>query len=565
MSNLLSQASLVMIPSGYKEDVVYSEIPIDGSGDLQFTRSSNGTRIKSAGLVEVTPWNLVEQSESIGTSPWLTNGATLTSGQTDPSGGTTAVKVQLASGGNNYVYQGIVLPNPINVVSAYLRADSATTIGFSIGGSTANAVNLTTTWQLFTFSSADTSGGIIFDNYFGPSPTQQAKTFYIWHPQLNIGATAKPYFPTTDRLNVPRLTYQNGGGGCPSLLLEKQSTNLVTYSEQFDNADWSKIGSTITANATISPDGTQNADKLIEDTSTGNHRIVNTAFAVNNGNAHSQSWYVKYFNNQWIQLNRGQEGSGYLNFDLINGVVGYTGGITDYQISNMANGWYRISINYVVTGTYATAGISILDTNVNARYESYVGDGTSGVYIWGCQYEQSSYPTSYIPTTSSSATRVADACSKTGISSLIGQTQGVLFVDLVITGTTGNNRFSISDGSNTNWIFIATPEDGGTSSSRFYIKTNGSVAVDVGTSSYLTFGQRYKLALAYKSGDWAVYANGSLLYSGTDSIASVSSALSQFNFFNATGGEADTGEQVNQAILFPTRLTNSELASLTTI
>jgi hypothetical protein len=59
MSNLLEQASLVMIPSGYKEDVVYSEIPLDGSGDLQFTRSSNGTRVNSAGLVEVVPWNLV--------------------------------------------------------------------------------------------------------------------------------------------------------------------------------------------------------------------------------------------------------------------------------------------------------------------------------------------------------------------------------------------------------------------------------------------------------------------------------------------------------------------------
>jgi len=59
MSNLLSQASLVMIPSGYKEDVVYSPVPTDGSGDLSFTRASNGTRINSAGLVEVTPWNML--------------------------------------------------------------------------------------------------------------------------------------------------------------------------------------------------------------------------------------------------------------------------------------------------------------------------------------------------------------------------------------------------------------------------------------------------------------------------------------------------------------------------
>jgi hypothetical protein len=54
MSNLLEQASLVLIPSGYKEDVVYSEIPLDGSGDMNLTRASNGTRINSAGLVEVS-------------------------------------------------------------------------------------------------------------------------------------------------------------------------------------------------------------------------------------------------------------------------------------------------------------------------------------------------------------------------------------------------------------------------------------------------------------------------------------------------------------------------------
>jgi hypothetical protein len=64
MSDLLNQASLVMVPSGYKEDTVYSVVPSDGSGDLSFTRASNGTRINSAGLVEVTPWNLLEYSEN---------------------------------------------------------------------------------------------------------------------------------------------------------------------------------------------------------------------------------------------------------------------------------------------------------------------------------------------------------------------------------------------------------------------------------------------------------------------------------------------------------------------
>jgi hypothetical protein len=71
MSTLLEQASLVMIPSGYKEDVVYSQIPLDGSGDLSFTRSSNGTRVNSAGLVEVVSWNLFEYSQSFTNGVWV--------------------------------------------------------------------------------------------------------------------------------------------------------------------------------------------------------------------------------------------------------------------------------------------------------------------------------------------------------------------------------------------------------------------------------------------------------------------------------------------------------------
>jgi hypothetical protein len=160
---------------------------------------------------------------------------------------------------------------------------------------------------------------------------------------------------------------------------------------------------------------------------------------------------------------------------------------------------------------------------------------------------------------------LADAVSKTGISSLIGQTEGTLFVDFVPSSNSGSNRFSISDNSSSNWIFIGTPEDGSNGGSRFFIRTDSSTHVDVGSASYFTIGQRYKLALAYKSGSWAVYGNGTLLFSGTDLIASVSLAFSQLNFFNVTGGSADATEQVNQVALFKTRLSNAELAELTTL
>jgi len=136
MSNLLEQASLVMIPSGYKEDVVYSEIPINGSGDLQFTRSSNGTRVNSAGLVEVTPWNLAQQSETIGASPWTISLSTIsTNATTAPNGTNTAEKlVEDTNAGLHQVYQEIFASGSIvdqyYTFSCYAKASERNKITF---------------------------------------------------------------------------------------------------------------------------------------------------------------------------------------------------------------------------------------------------------------------------------------------------------------------------------------------------------------------------------------------------------------------------------------------------
>ena len=134
MSDLLNSASLVMIPSGYAEDKVYSAVPTDGSGDLSFTRASNGTRVNSAGLVEVCPWNLLEQSQTFATSPWNKSaGTTLTSGQTDPNGGTTAFRMQMSSA-SNYISSGIftVVSGSIYTYTIYIKSNTGSNQSFRI-------------------------------------------------------------------------------------------------------------------------------------------------------------------------------------------------------------------------------------------------------------------------------------------------------------------------------------------------------------------------------------------------------------------------------------------------
>ena len=527
MSNLLEQASLVMIPSGYKEDVVYSEIPLDGGGDLQFTRASNGTRVNSAGNVQVVPWNFMQQSNAFSTSPWSKANTTLTSGQTDPNGGSNAWKVEFASGGNAYLGQFGIGQIGVVTISAYFRADSTTTIGFNDGSAFANSITIGTTWQRYEFSYTVTAGqcNMQIDNYFGVSPSGQAKTFYIYGAQLNIGSTAQPYFPTTDRLNVPRLTYQNGGGGCPSLLLEKQSTNLVYPSEDF--SPWNLFNSaTISTNTTISPDGTQNADTLNFASSAISQVFSNQGDGTNT--AHTVSIYAKSSSGKKFRIK------------IANST---TGG--DEFSSNLTttNDWQRFDFTFTCPVTH----IAICN-------ESSGGTGT--IQIWGAQLEASNYVTSYINTTSSSATRVADACYKTGISSLIGQTEGVLFWDGIATQGNYNQLIFIKDSSANQFIGLTV------ASGIIYGEIYNSGYVQLFSIAIASNESRFKLALAYKTNDFAMYVNGTQV--ATASTGTTPTSFDDFYLGN-TNNLRDWNCEVKQAILFPTRLTNAELASLTTI
>jgi hypothetical protein len=126
------------------------------------------------------------------------------------------------------------------------------------------------------------------------------------------------------------------------------------------------------------------------------------------------------------------------------------------------------------------------------------------------------------------------------------------------------SRFAISDGTGTNWIFFSYPES--TNQTRVRIAASGITAIDSTSSAVFTANENYKIALAYKSGSWALYINGTLILSGTQTFTfnnTLSVLLLSGAFSAVIPGEVYG--KVNQAILFPTRLTNAELASLTTI
>jgi hypothetical protein len=359
--------------------------------------------------------------------------------------------------------------------------------------------------------------------------------------------------------NVPRLDYLNAS--CPSLLVEPQRTNLVLYSEQFDNAAWIKTNTSVTANNTTSPDGTTNADKLSATIST----IVNPAEMLqatsqSGSTTYSYSVYAKKSTSNFIALRHtGVSGNPYAWFNLNTGTIGTVESGITAKIESVGNGWYRC----IVTGTTAAVvGVNRVDMIVSDNDGNYICAINGSIFIWGAQLELGSYPTSYIPTTSAAVTRNADVISKTGISSLIGQTEGTVFIELDIKNT-GDTRVPII-------ISSANPSTS-TSEAYFYINGAGNLLFEFYiagiaqcsiSAGAIQVGVQ-KLAFVYKNNDFAFYRNGTQV--GVDTSGTVGSGLDRLYLGCFTNGALQLNDRINSAVIFPTRLTNAELASLTTL
>jgi hypothetical protein len=576
MSDLLNSASLVMIPSGYKEDIVYSAVPTDGSGDLSFTRASNGTRINSAGLVEVVSWNNCTNTETFSVTWTALSGASVTSNNTTaPNGTNTGARLAVPS----TAFAGFIQTIPDNTQTLSIYAKKGTldylwvihenisqlgasfnldtgVVSFVASGHTASMESVGNGWYRCILSTTNSATWDYFQfglsNASNSASSPSGGNAYIWGAQANLGSTAKPYFPTTDRLNVPRLTYQNGGGGCPSLLLEKQSTNSAFPSEDFSG--YSGSAATISTNQATSPDGTTNAD-LIYPATSGNFagKYKNIAKSTTG----VVSCFVKQASKRYAIIGTDNNATYTCIFDLQTATVVYQATNYTGKIESFGNGWYRISAVYTSSTAADYPFIGVADNSSGG----VVVDGTNGLYIWGFQYElNSSYPTSYIPTTSSSATRVADACFKTGISSLIGQSEGTMFCEFNAIGSydTNNMICTLSDGTGNNRIFLNLTN--GVGNLEAVITASGSTTVSfVGSTPSIG---RHKIAIAYKSNDVVLYLDGTLLFTDTSVSIPATSKLNIGSYFNET---FPFNSGINQAVLFKTRLTNSELASLTTI
>ena len=229
---------------------------------------------------------------------------------------------------------------------------------------------------------------------------------------------------------------------------------------------------------------------------------------------------------------------------------------TPTKMADYGNGWERWSITYTVIN-------GALTIRLRAYYGGVIGIGNSSVAYYGHQVEQGTYATSLIPTLGSSVTRLADAASKTGISSLIGQTSGTLYVEVNIQNTLNRQRL----------IAVISSANPGTTTSEAYIWINasGNLAFEFITAgapqAIISAGAVQagiqKLAFAYANNDFVFYRNGSVV--GSDNAGTIVSGFDRIFVGCFTNSLLQINDRINTAALYPVRLSNSELASLTSL
>lgn len=568
-----------MIPSGYKDQKIYSVKPTDGTGDLTFSRASSATRVGPDGLIEKVRTNLITYSQALTNASWSqVNIATATAGQTDPNGGTGATTFGGSNGSNAIVTKDFATTSGTPyTISIYIKGASAGTINFNHSGTTLapqNTISYTTSWQRFTYSFvADSSTSTLFLGAFFSWDNGEQITFAFG--QAETGDIATDYIPTTTAAvsvgpvsGLPRLDYLNST--CPKLLLEPQRSSMITFSEQLDNAAWTKNVATITANASVSPDGYTNADTLTESTFTSDSAFIYETLVVTPSTPYTTSVFVKQGAGRYVYL-RNYYNAGNAYHTVV--VDTQTGTITQASvgsgvinasssIESYGNGWYRVSATQTSTveiALFPIIGLSATATPTVGSFGQITIASNAGrsASVWGCQVEAGAYATSYIPTLGASVTRVADACSKTSATALIGQTEGTLFSEIeVISGTTTIGIWLRQSGSlYDNMIQI---EYNNSSTAIRGSVVNGGVTQAEMTGPVIGAGV-HKIALAYKANNFALYVNG--VQVGTDSSGTVPTCNEIYIDQYIDGGSRNATKK--SALLFKTRLTNAQLAELT--
>jgi hypothetical protein len=510
---------------------------VDHQRSMSGANLSPGTFVNSSGLIETAKVNLLTRSQEFNESNWVKAGSGVAvapsvtaNAEIAPDGTLTADRVVFSLNGGTSLSdisdlrQTAVTGTGTYTVSFYIRSFDGTS-SYSFLLRDANGIvslfNVTGSWQRIEVSSPNYLAGSKFIGFVlrGGTGTSSSADILVWGAQLEEGATATTYIPTTNVPSAaPRFDHDPTTGESLGLLVEESRTNLFDYST--DLTQWTGSNSAApVASSEIAPDGSTDAYKL-------NINIGGTSYFYRNvptvaGNVYTIS--------VWAKNVPGEQNY----FDLFFN----TSGSVQLGKTALTDTWTR----YHITGTATQTA------NVFAGINNPPDDYTARGLFWGFQFELGAFPTSYIPTTGTALTRSADDASITGsnFSSWYNQSEGTFFTNLgsqglglpariqaIETGT--GNRIQLRDGQA--YCFNATQQ------------------------FYLFYSSALKEAFAFSGSSTSVANSGTIVATaGTANLPNCSElelgSRSNSDYLNGT---------ISRLTYFPERLPDSSLQTMTT-
>jgi len=401
------------------------------------TRAGNATMVDSDGLLKWSPHNQLTYSEQFDNAAWTkTSGGTgsaptvTANAVAAPDGTVTADLVQFDKGAGVTLddFSGIQqIPSGdfTATLAIWMRVASGTAT-IALRAIPAQSVKtVTTEWQLFTLEEFSGIFQLISRGTLGTSDTAD---LYLWgahYYRSDLGGMVdnptqptglETYVPTTaSAVYLPRTGHHLWDGSAwvdEGYFHESEArTNLVTYSQDFTDASWSKTNTATLAVDATGPDGATSAVTLVDSGATGTGGVwVNEDFnGLTAATNYTFSAFLKEDQLSWVSLDIVSfgiaAGSPSIYFDLGSGVVGTGASGVGQNIENVGNGWYRCSVTFAPVNTTGTIRIRLANADGDLTIDL---DGTSSILIYGAQFEAGSTPSSYIPTAGSTVTRAAE-------------------------------------------------------------------------------------------------------------------------------------------------------------
>jgi len=571
--------------------------PLDSR--ITFSRTTNATLVDSTGRVTYAPNNLVLRSEEFDNAYWTKSDTTVTANATtSPDGTSTADAVFETVTNSVHTVQRTTLTitaGTSTTLSMYVKANGRDNVDLRIQGSAGQAIGrfvligngtfttinsgvgvvtaasitpLSNGWYRISVTgvatAADTSVGAFLYLRDGTNTTyagDPTKGVFIWgaqFEQVTYQTLPSTYVQTVASAYYgPRFDYDPVTLAARGLLIEEQRVNLLLRSEEFDNAaTWVRTTANLTANATTSPDGTTNADRLTADGTPSTHNINQSLTFT--AAAHTVSVYAKKDTNNFVQIRIGAfaiaGGTGFANFDLNAGTVGTVGaGLSAASITPAGNGWYRCTITGTTAATSTVVGFYIVTSATAVSNE--VNSLTTSVFLYGAQLEAGAFATSYIPTVASTVTRAADNASMTGtnFSSWYNQSEGTIVAQATAYGNKASSVLVRIQDATAVTNFIAGRQSATGTQILGQTSSSGGLTAGLAATNF-TLGVPFVIAVACAPSNIAASVNGGTV--GTSTAMTTMPVVDRLNI--SEGGPF----YIRTLTYYASRLTNAQLQAL---